>query len=77
MWDRERKGPDEEFSLDSTIIAVEGDTAVVGLEVHYAGPPPQEYRDLWILEFDESGRCRSFEEWPFWPGRPRIPSEKR
>ncbi len=41
-------------------------------KVHYDGPSPNEYRDLWILEFDQAGRCRSFEEWPFWPGRPRV-----
>lgn len=77
MWDQERGGPDEEFSLDAGIVALEGDTAVVRLEVRYAGPPPREYRDLWILEFDAAGRCRSFEEWPFWPGRRRIPSANR
>jgi nuclear transport factor 2 (NTF2) superfamily protein len=75
MWDREREGPDEDFSLESTIVALDGDTAVVRFEVDYAGRPRQHYRDLWILEFDAAGKCRSFEEWPFWPGRPRIPSE--
>jgi ketosteroid isomerase-like protein len=72
MWEREREGPDEQFTMQSAIVALDGDTAVVRLEVHYGGPPPKEYRDLWILEFDRTGRCRSFEEWPFWPGRPRV-----
>jgi hypothetical protein len=72
MWERERVGPDEEFTMQSTIVAVDGDIAVLRLEVHYEGPPPSEYRDLWILEFDQAGRCRSFEEWPFWPGRQRV-----
>jgi ketosteroid isomerase-like protein len=72
MWERERQGPDEQFTMESPIIAVDRDTAVVRLEVHYEGPPPSEYRDLWILEFDRAGRCRSFEEWPFWPGRQPV-----
>ncbi|WP_327035397.1 hypothetical protein [Micromonospora ureilytica] len=29
----------------------------------------QEYRDLWVMRFADDGRCRSFEEWPFWPGQ--------
>jgi SnoaL-like domain len=75
MWDREREGPDEQFTMDGTIVAVDGDTAVVRLEVHYDGPAPNEYRDLWILEFDQAGLCRSFEEWPFWRRRPRVDPE--
>lgn len=70
MWEDEREGPDEIFTLASQIIAVEGDTAVVRAEVSYGDPPHQEYRDLWVMKFDPAGRCSSFEEWPFWPGRP-------
>ena len=69
LWERERKGPDEEFTMAYEVIAVEGGTAVVRLEVHYGGPEPLEYRDLWILRFAADGRCREFEEWPFWPGQ--------
>jgi ketosteroid isomerase-like protein len=72
MWEREREGPDEQFTMGRRIVAIDGDTAVVRLEVHYEGPHPKEYRDLWILLFDQAGRCRSFEEWPFWPGRQRV-----
>jgi ketosteroid isomerase-like protein len=72
MWNREREGPDEQFTMMSELVAVEGDTAVARVEVRYAGPPAREYRDLWIIGFDEAGRCRHFEEWPFWPGQSRI-----
>ena len=72
MWERQRQGPDEHFTMESTIIAVDSDIAVVRLEVRYEGPPPSQYRDLWILEFDTAGRCRSFEEWPFWPDRESV-----
>jgi ketosteroid isomerase-like protein len=68
MWDREREGPDEVFQLASDIIAVDGDTAVVRVEVSYGDPVTQEYRDLWLVRFAADGRCAAFEEWPFWPG---------
>jgi ketosteroid isomerase-like protein len=66
MWDEEREGPDEVFSLATEILAVDGSVAVVRAEVHY-GDPVQEYRDLWILRIGEDGRCTWFEEWPYWP----------
>lgn len=67
LWEAEREGPDEIFSLATEIVAVEDDTGVVRAEAHYAGPPASEYRDLWIVRFDASGRCVAFEEWPFSP----------
>nr|WP_088996137.1 nuclear transport factor 2 family protein [Micromonospora echinaurantiaca] len=70
MWEAERAGPDEVFRMASEIVAVDGDTAVARLEVRYGDPVHQEYRDLWIMRFAEDGRCRSFEEWPFWPAQP-------
>jgi ketosteroid isomerase-like protein len=67
MWDAERDGPDEVFSMTSEVVAIDGDTAVVRLEVEYGQPVTQEYRDLWIIKFADDGRCRHFEEWPYWP----------
>jgi hypothetical protein len=69
MWERERAGPDEGFTMTSEIVAVDGSTAVARLAVEYADPP-EEYRDLWIVKFAADGRCEHFEEWPFWPDRP-------
>jgi ketosteroid isomerase-like protein len=69
MWDREREGPDELFTMETEVVAVEGDTAVVRAEVRYGDPPVREYRDLWVVRFDASGLCVDFEEWPFWPGQ--------
>ena len=66
LWEAERAGPEEEFTLATEIVAVEGDTGVARAEVHYA-EPPQHYRDLWIVRFDSDGRCLAFEEWPFSP----------
>jgi ketosteroid isomerase-like protein len=71
LWERERAGPEEEFELSFETVAVEGDTAVARIEVAYA--TGAEYRDLWIVRFGPDGRCREFEEWPYWPGQPIAP----
>jgi ketosteroid isomerase-like protein len=70
MWDEEREGPDEVFTLATDIVAVDGPTAVVRAEVRYGDPVRQEYRDLWIMRLGDDGRCDWFEEWPYWPGQP-------
>jgi ketosteroid isomerase-like protein len=70
MWEGDRDGPDEAFTITMDIVAVEGPTAVVRAEVRYGEPVRQEYRDLWVLRIDDDGRCDWFEEWPYWPGRP-------
>ncbi len=73
LWEREREGPDEPFEMRHEIVAVDGDTAVVRVEVQYGGPERLQYRDLWIVRFAADGRCREFEEWPFWPERGVVP----
>jgi ketosteroid isomerase-like protein len=70
MWEAEREGPDEVFTLETDVVAVEGDTAVVRARVHYGDPVRQEYFDLWVIRFEDDHRCVSFEEWPFWPEKP-------
>ena len=70
MWEAERAGPDEVFTMTSVIIAVDPPVAVARIEVHYGDPVTQAYRDLWVMRFAADGRCESFEEWPFWPGEP-------
>jgi hypothetical protein len=67
MWEREREGPDEVFSMRTEIVAVDGPVGVVRVDVDYGAPVEQSYRDVWIVELREDGRARSFEEWPFWP----------
>ncbi len=68
MWERERAGPDEGFTLEWEVVAVEGDTGVVRADVRYAAPA-QRWANLWLVRFDEHGRCVAFEEWPFSPPR--------
>jgi uncharacterized protein (TIGR02246 family) len=70
MWEEEREGPDEVFTMVTAVIAVDGPVAVVRAEVSYGDPPRQEYRDLWVIRLAGDGRCTWFEEWPYWPGRP-------
>jgi hypothetical protein len=67
MWEAERLGAFESFTMAHAIVAVDGRVGVVRVTVHYESPREQEYRDLWIIDLDDDGRCRSFEEWPFWP----------
>jgi hypothetical protein len=64
LWEDERS-PDEEFSMTAEPLAVEGDTGVVRVEVHYRRPRERRYVDIWIVTFAPDGRCRRFEEW-FW-----------
>jgi ketosteroid isomerase-like protein len=68
MWEQDREGPDEVFTLSFEVLAVEDQTAVVRAEVRYGHPLRQEYRDLWVLQLEADGRCSWFEEWPYWPG---------
>ena len=67
LWEREREGPDEGFTLRHHIVAVDGTTAVVRVEVDYASERSGRWRDLWVLRFADDGRCAAFEEWPFAP----------
>ena len=67
MWEAERLGPGEEFEMSSEIVAVDGDTGVIRIDVRYGAPKDKEYRDLWIIRLNGDGLCSHFEEWPFWP----------
>ena len=67
FWEAEREGADEEFTMTSEVVAVDGSTAVVRVFVEYADPAVGRWRDLWVLRFAGDGRCASFEEWPFAP----------
>lgn len=67
FWEAERVSADEHFEMTSEIVAVERETGVARLEVRYAPPDGNFYRDLWIVQVGEDGRCTRFEEWPFWP----------
>jgi ketosteroid isomerase-like protein len=67
MWEAERAGPDEPFTMTAESVAASDGRAVVRVEVRYGAPGHEHYRDLWVLHLDDDGRCHQFEEWPFWP----------
>ncbi len=73
MWETERDGLDEVFTVSTQIVAVEGEVAVVRAEVSYGDPVSEVYRDIWVLRLRDDGRCSWFEEWPFWPDRNATP----
>lgn len=70
LWEAERAGPDEEFTMTSEVVAVDGDRAVIRVDVDYERAGSGRWRDLWLLELTADGRCRTFEEWPFAPSHP-------
>jgi ketosteroid isomerase-like protein len=69
FWEAERDGPEETFALHTELVAADHDTAVVRAEVVYGEPPRRTYRDLWVITLASDGRCRAFEEWPFFAGQ--------
>jgi mannose-6-phosphate isomerase-like protein (cupin superfamily) len=73
MWDEERGGPDEVFTMSAEVVACQGRTGVVRVRVRYGDPLVQEYLDLWVVRFAGDGRAERFEEWPFWPTHGRAP----
>lgn len=76
VWDEERDGPDEVFTMSAEVVAASSVTGVAKVLVRYGEPVRQEYLDLWVVTFadDGSGRASRFEEWPFWPSRGRSPA---
>jgi hypothetical protein len=76
LWEAERRGADERFAMESETIAVDEDVAVVRVAVRYGDPEPRDFRDLWIIRFAADGRCQTFEEWPFSPGKAGVAAER-
>ena len=74
MWDEDRNGPDEVFTMTAEVVACQGDTGVARVQVRYGDPLVQEYLDLWVVRFAADGRTDLFEEWPFWPTHGRAPA---
>jgi mannose-6-phosphate isomerase-like protein (cupin superfamily) len=74
MWDEDRNGPDEVFTMTTEVVACQGSTGVARVQVRYGDPLVQEYLDLWVVRFAVDGRADRFEEWPFWPTHGRAPA---
>jgi len=73
LWEAEREGPDEVFTMTAEVVAISGMTGVARVEVDYGRPVRQSYRDLWVVSFGAGGRADRFEEWPFWPSHGATP----
>ena len=65
------------FAVRAVPVAVDGHAAVVRLDVSYGDPTPQEYRDLWVLQFADDGRVSDFEEWPIGPASRTRPMKNK
>jgi ketosteroid isomerase-like protein len=57
-----RKDDPGTWSFEHTILAVDGDVAVVEGRTAYKAPP-LDYSNLWVLRFAPDGRCREYVEW--------------
>ena len=58
--------PDERFEADAAVVAIDGRRGVVRRTIKYAGAgrePATRYGSLWVLDFDDGGRCREYQEW--------------
>jgi len=69
MWDEQREGPGEVFTLATEILAVDGPTAVGPGRGALRGSAPPGVPRFVVIRLDDDGRCTWFEEWPYWPGR--------
>jgi uncharacterized protein (TIGR02246 family) len=49
------------------VLATTTVSAIVRGWTHYLDPP-REYSNIWLIHFDQQGRCREFTEW--WMARP-------
>jgi uncharacterized protein (TIGR02246 family) len=57
----ENKDDPGAWTFRSEVLAVADDLAFVRGWTHYTDPP--DYHNLWVLQFDDDGRCRDFTEW--------------
>jgi len=57
------EGRDEQdtWTFDWQPLAIQGDTAVLEGRTTYTNA--SDYRNLWVIEFADDGRARSFTEW--------------
>jgi ketosteroid isomerase-like protein len=64
-WLEDRDEPDS-WSASYEPLAIDGDLAVVTGRSRYVNPDGSlrtEYWNLWVLRFDQDGRCTEYTEW--------------
>jgi ketosteroid isomerase-like protein len=57
-----RKDEPGSWSFEHSILAVDGDVAVVQGRTRYTDPP-LDYSNVWVLRVEPDGRCREYVEW--------------
>ncbi|HKG55763.1 MAG TPA: nuclear transport factor 2 family protein [Candidatus Limnocylindrales bacterium] len=67
-WLARRDEPDT-WTFEWELIAADGDVGVVQARTMYRDPA-HEYSNIWVVRFDEDGRCREFTEWWVERGQP-------
>jgi ketosteroid isomerase-like protein len=70
-WLENRDKPNT-YSAEYKPIAVDGHTAVANGRSHYFnedGTPLREFDNIFVMEFDNQGRCMAFCEWFMQPRR--------
>jgi hypothetical protein len=58
--------PDERFTDQTEILAIDGRRTVVWRRFTYVdecGGVENRYDTCWVLDFDDTGRCREYREW--------------
>jgi uncharacterized protein (TIGR02246 family) len=65
------EGQDEPgtWTFRHQVLATADDLAFVRGWTHYVDPPA-DYSNLWMLRFDDAGRCAEFTEWWMQPSEP-------
>ncbi len=66
-WLEHPDDPDS-WQAEYRALAVDGDTAIAEGWTRYnaddeRGEPERLYANLWVMRFDDTGRCRDFTEW--------------
>ena len=57
-----RKDEPGTWTFEHSILAVDGDVAIVQGRTVYTDPP-LDYSNLWVLRIGPDGRCREYVEW--------------
>ena len=61
-WWRNADDDPDNWDFEWLPLVDMGDLAIITGSTRYTEPPAS-YRNLWVIRFDDSGRCRDFTEW--------------
>lgn len=58
-----------DYTFRYEVLGTGPDCGIVRGWTHYNTPPPRDYSNIWLIRFDDTGRCREFTEW--WKEKPK------